>query len=91
VADLELIEVQPGSYLGEEGDVRFEDSHGRAYISIMIVYHVTPQVALCLARTPPPSPGIAGFRMTESPFVQCPEIRELLLAHHANNWRLKSA
>jgi mannose-1-phosphate guanylyltransferase len=29
VIDLELIEVQSGSYLGEDDIVRFEDSYGR--------------------------------------------------------------
>jgi len=31
--DLELIEVQTGSYLGEDDIVRFEDNYGRVYLS----------------------------------------------------------
>ena len=30
MVDLELIEVQSGSYLGEDDIVRFEDKYGRA-------------------------------------------------------------
>ena len=31
--DLELIEVQSGSYLGEDDIVRFEDNYGRVAVS----------------------------------------------------------